>query len=68
MTHTLALPSGRKIRSSSQRRFILVMDSMQTNPAILKRSDSLPTLRKHRFDKNLFAAVIVDQVSGRVVV
>jgi hypothetical protein len=47
MSATLTTPAG-KVRSQSSRRFVLVRWRDGQEPRIVKRSDSLETLRTHR--------------------
>lgn len=65
MSHstTILLPSGRKLRSQTQRRFILVYDGDRHAPSIERRSDDPAKLRKLRFA----GTVIIDTVTGAVI-
>lgn len=63
---TITLPSGRKIRSASQRQFVLITDG-DSAPRIVRRSDDLARLRQFRYSNWAATGVIVDQRTGQVV-
>ena len=56
------LPSGRAIRSRSQRRYVLIYDG-RFSPCIIRRSNYPDRLRRERTTEE----VIIDTVTGEVV-
>lgn len=64
----LRLPGGQKIRTESQKRFIVVR--LQANPRILRRTDDLATARRIRdFQRAQHRpqALIFDRLTGEPV-
>ena len=71
MTITLTTPAG-KVRSASARRYVLVRwrTYEESKPRIVKRSDSLDTIRAHRRRAGFEHAVsftIFDSTTGEAV-
>jgi hypothetical protein len=61
MQGTFTLPTGTKVRAQSNRRFVLVYDH-QGKAVIVKRSDSIDTLRKVKASQDF----IIDTTTGKV--
>lgn len=64
MKTTLTLRSGRKLRSASMRRYVLVHDDPERDPYVMRRSDTPATLRKVR--RSLTTDYIMDTTTGAV--
>lgn len=60
MRATLTLPSGAKVRTETARRYVLVVEG-NTGGIVIRRSDSLPTLR--RMAAGYSARMIFDTVT-----
>ena len=65
MNTTLRLPSGRKLRTATKRRYVLVYDGVDRGlgPSVEKRSDATNTLRRASFRHT----IIIDTETGDVV-
>lgn len=62
MSITITLPDGRKVRSASQRRYVVVATHMD-KPYIARRSDNLAVAR--HVSQSFRGSVIFDQTERR---
>ena len=67
MSITITLPTGEKVRSASNRRYVVIHVLKYNGVAhIARRSDNLDTVR--RYSRRLPGSVIYDQTERRFVV
>lgn len=67
MKGTFTHPSGVRFRCASQRRFVLVVLGVDGKVHIIKRSDSLDTIRKAAYGYDRQRRAIVDTHTGEAV-